>query len=138
VKNGAFVNSIVAFSGLSDGEALKEEFIESVFNSSNLSDVLDVDNSADGKFDFNKFVGTYTYDIVDSTWSKSSAQTTKMICHFPSNDTVTANNVEVSINSYADIKAVMDGETVYLPTKANATIKLDGILITEFNLVDAT
>ncbi len=137
VKNGAFLNSIVAFSGLSDGEALKEEFVESVLNA-NLGTVLDVDNSADGKFDFNKFVGTYTYNSVDSTWSKSTAQTTKMIFHFPSADTATSNNAEVSINSYTDIQAIMDGETVYLPTKANATVKVDGSLIAEFNIVDVT
>jgi hypothetical protein len=116
---------------------LKEDFVEAILND-NLGEVLDIDNTSEDRFEFNSFVGTYTYNPADTTWSKSTAQTTKIIFKFPSTDTSTSNNVEVSINSYADIQAVLDGETVFLPKSGNATIKIDGALIAELNIANVT
>lgn len=137
MKNGSLINSIVAFTGMSEGEALKEEFVEAIFK--NLGEAFDIDEDAmDDKLPFDDMVGTYTYNSVDSTWTKSTAQSTKIVLNFPSDDAATSNNVEAVVESYVHTMVTMDGESVYLPKSGHITVKKDGELIAEVNLTNVT
>lgn len=138
MKDGSLMNSIVAFTGMSEGEAMKEEFVESIFNDK-LGEAFDLAEGAmDDKFPFSDMVGTYTYEPSDSSWTKSTAQTSKIILNFPSDDAAVSNNVEVVIESYQHTMVTMDGETIYLPKAGHVTIKKDASLIGEITLTNIT
>ena len=128
MKNGSMMNSLVAFTGLSEGEALKDEFIESIFLK--IEDAVNtVDNPNDDKFYFDNYTGTWSYLAADSSWSRSLSPTNEIIVKFPSDDSKSENNVELVLKGYTDKLVKFDSEDVYLPTYFDLSITKDGTKI---------
>ena len=128
MKNGAMMNSMVAFTGLSDGEALKEEFIEAIF--AKMGDAIgEVEVPDDSKFYFDSYTGTWAYNSTDSTWNRSNTPSDKIVVQFPSDDAQTSNNVEATLSGYVDEKYVFDLEDVWLPKAFSLSVTKDGTKI---------
>ena len=135
MKNGSMMNSLVAFTGLSNGETLKDEFIESIFLK--IEDALDtVSNPNDNKFYFDNYTGTWSYLAADSSWSRSLIPTDKIIVQFPSDDLQFKNNVELVFKGYKDQKVTIDFDDVYLPTYFDLSISKDGSKIAGAELIN--
>lgn len=136
MKNGSMVNSIVAFTGLSDGEAMKEDFIEAIFVK--MEDAVDtISNPIAGKFNFDSYTGTWSYNAVDSSWSRATSPTNEIVVEFPSDDTQSTNNTVLSLKNYTDKKFVVDLEDIYLPKTVEFSITKDGTKIAGANLTTA-
>jgi hypothetical protein len=91
------------------------EFVELL--SDKLEDVADF-NAIDreSRFNFSNFAGTYTWNSSSEKWDKTSHNT--IVAKFPFSEGQ-SNNCEVGISAYTDKSCDIEGETVYLPTKAN-------------------
>lgn len=135
MKNGAMMNSIVAFTGLSEGEALKEDFIESILT--NMDGAIDTIEVPTGdKFYFSYFTGTWSYQKSDSSWTRSSSPSDKIVLEMPSDDAATTNNVVCTLQDYSDKKYELDGEEIYLPNSFSFSITKDGDKIGGIELND--
>lgn len=135
MKNGAMMNSMVAFTGLSEGEALKEDFIEGILYK--IEDAVDTINvPGEDKFYFTYYTGTWSYQIADSSWTRSSTPTDKIVVEMPSDDAQTSNNVVCTLQDYSDKKYTFDLEDVYLPKSLSFTIVKDGAKIGGIELND--
>ena len=135
MKNGSMMNSLVAFTGLSKGEALKDEFIESIFLK--IEDAVDtISNPIDDKFYFDNYKGTWSYFAADSSWSRSLSPSDKIVIQFPSDDLQFKNNVELVLQGYTDQKFTIDFDDVYLPTYFDLSITKDGIKIAGAELIN--
>jgi len=135
MKNGSMMNSIVAFTGLSEGEALKDEFIESIFWK--MEEAVDTVNTPiEERFNFGSFTGTWSYNSADSSWTRISTPTDQIIVQFPSDDTQLENNAELVLKGYTDEKLLVDNEDVYLPKTFEFSVTKDGTKIAGANLIN--
>jgi hypothetical protein len=91
-----------------------------------LGDVIDGDDiiSNDERFNFAALAGKYTWNISSGSWSKTSNSTVLLM--FPSSKDKTGNDCEAAITDYKDKQCDIEGNVIYLPTKANVYLKQDG------------
>ena len=135
MKNGSMMNSLVAFTGLSKGEALKDDFIEAIFLK--IEDAVDtISNPTDDKFYFDSYKGTWSYLASDSSWSRSLIPSDKIVIQFPSDDLQFKNNVELVLKGYTDKKFIIDFSDVYLPKYFDLSITKDGTKIAGAELIN--
>ena len=135
MRNGAMLNLLVSFAGLSEGEAMKEEFIEDVF--SNIETEIDkIDIPEDNQFHIDLFTGTWSYNLTNTTWSRSNSPSNKIVIEFPSDDTQTSNNAKIVLAGYADKKYYFDDEDVFLPKTFDIEMSVDGSKICGVRLED--
>jgi hypothetical protein len=104
------------------------EFVELLGDK--LEDVVDIDPiERDRRFNLASFAGTYTWNNSGEKWDKTS--NTFILAKFPAKKGGTG-NCEVALTEYADQECDIEGKKTYLPTKAKAYFKKDGV-----NLVTA-
>jgi hypothetical protein len=90
-----------------------------------LQDVVDFDRiENEGRFNYAAFVGRYVWNKSSSSWDKTSGNSVLVL--FPSSDNKTSNDCEAAITAYEDKRCNIEGENLYLPTKANIYLKKDG------------
>lgn len=119
------MNSVVAFTGLSEGEALKEDFVESIFmKMEEAVDTIDIPDKA--AFPFEQFTGTWSFQHSDSSWTRSSSPSNKIVVEFPSDDAQNTNNTVATLEAYVDQKFTFDLEDVWLPKSFEFTLVKDG------------
>lgn len=73
--------------------------------------------------DFDSHAGTYVYNKATNQWS-FTAGSDKIIFKFPSTETGTTNDAELSIYSFATVRVVRDGIEDYMPTSLKADLKV--------------
>ncbi|MDR2115600.1 MAG: hypothetical protein LBP87_04385 [Planctomycetaceae bacterium] len=99
------------------------EFVELM--GEKLEDVVDFDKIGDEKrFNFSAFAGKYVWNNSNTRWDKTSNNA--IIAQFPSSENKGSNDCEAAITSYEDKLCNIEGNNVYLPTKANIYFKKDG------------
>jgi hypothetical protein len=77
----------------------------------------------DRRFSFDKFQGKYTWNGTAKRWDQTADS--KIIALFPFKEGQT-NNCELAFTAYEDKSCDIEGEQVYLPTKAGAYLSKDG------------
>jgi len=126
LRDGTFYQAMIEFLNVKNGEALDADWADQLGNG--LGDVIDGNNLTNNdRFNFSLLAGKYTWNSNSARWTKTSNST--FLALFPSSKTSTINNCELGITSYTDKQFVIDGETDYLPTAANAYLKKDNIQI---------
>jgi len=121
------------FLNLSDGDALNEDWVEDI--TEDLEGVIDFDHiDENARLDFAHHAGTHVYNHMTQTWSKMIDVNDRIVFLFPSEPTMTTNNVELIMDKYEDQQVMIDGETVYLPTSAHVLMNVDNEKIMELNL----
>lgn len=132
MKNGDFVQSAFQFMKLQSGEILNEEWITDMANS--LDEVLDVRSGVEnGRFDLAALKGTYTWSQTTQSWTKSSVSGNQVVVLFPESRTATTNGYELRVSEYTDAKYVIQGDNIYLPTVAKASLKKNNVELMSIN-----
>ncbi|MDR3366529.1 MAG: hypothetical protein LBO71_06150 [Prevotellaceae bacterium] len=131
LESGSFVQALVKFTGLQNGEAKNGDWIEEVFepldNKAGISDYLD-DNE---RFSLEQFKGKYDYQRGSKSWTKTND--TKIIVNFPDSPTTTSNNCSVVISEYSDVQVTVNGDKIYVPSKIVASVSQNGTVIASCN-----
>ncbi len=89
------------------------------------------------KLQFANRTGIYTWNNTYQTWSKV-ANSSVITLKFPSRQTLTTNDAELSLNSYGDSSTSYQSTTYWLPTNANLTLKRDNNTVFSLNLANVT
>jgi hypothetical protein len=121
--------------GAGDHELRSNSYINGYYESSiseftemlgeKLQDVVDFDQIGnDGRFNYPAFTGQYVWNKSSSSWDKTSGNSILVL--FPSSGDKTSNDCEAAITAYEDKQYDIEGEKIYLPTKANIYLKKDG------------
>lgn len=136
-KSGDFVSNAVNFLGMSGGTANEEAWVSSLFDSLFVEsdfDYLETEN----KFILANHFGTYTYNIQNSSWTRTKDVSDKAVFNFPSNKSVTANDMKLIVGSYSDSQIMLSSETVSFP-KTGAiqlyknNIEIANVILNNFN-----
>jgi hypothetical protein len=99
------------------------EFVELM--GEKLEDVVDFDKIGDdSRFNFSAFAGKYVWNNSNTRWDKTTDNA--IIAQFPSSENKGSNDCEAAITSYEDQSYNIEGDNVFLPTKANIYLKKDG------------
>ncbi|MDR1181643.1 MAG: hypothetical protein LBL13_06675 [Bacteroidales bacterium] len=89
-----------------------------------LGDAVDVDNIGDeGRFNYASLKGKYAWNSSNERWDKTSDNA--FILLFPSSESKTANDCEAVLTEYEDMRCDIEGDDIYLPTKASISLKKD-------------
>lgn len=121
------------FLHLSDGDALNENWLEDL--TSDLESAIDVDHiEENNRLDLAYHAGTHIYQHATQTWSKVNDVNDRMVFLFPSEPSLSTNNVELIMDNYIDQQVTIDGETVFLPTAAHIVMFVDNEKLMEVNL----
>jgi len=133
-KNGNSIDVIFRdFLNLSNGEPLNDLWLEEL--TSDLSSVINLDDIENNqRFDISFYAATYTYNIANSSWSKTLDQSNRVVFEFPSKPTATENNAELVLENFVDAGVTIDSETIYLPVSFDMIFDVDGARVTEINL----
>jgi hypothetical protein len=105
----------------------------------NGDDILN-DIKYDHKFYFNNLLGKYTYNISTQAWTKTT--NTAMVFEFPSSESVTGNDLILTIQSYTDVptaslKTRVESGDYWMPTAFTLNLKKDDVKIIECTLINA-
>ncbi len=132
LKDGDAITAITNFINMQNGEVINEDWIEAIVEE--LDTYIDYDYIEDNRrFNFLSHVGTYTWNAVTETWSKSNSPTNKIILEFPSERNNNENNVILTFNSYNDQYVTFEDEQFWLPTSLQIDLKIDNIEIINLN-----
>lgn len=104
-----------------------EEWINDMFEA--LGDVIDFEQMEleldnEGRFYFDHYLGKYTWNHATASWDKTALDHIQL--EFPSEESMTTNDVLFSFDSYEDAQATIEGETVWFPTSLHANVKQNG------------
>ncbi|MGV3503503.1 MAG: hypothetical protein ACO1O1_07320 [Adhaeribacter sp.] len=133
IRDGEFSNWLSAAIKLEDGEALNEDWVETI--TEELSETADLERiSDDGRFNLATFAGTYTWNKTSETWIKTTNSSGQMVLIFPATPGAASNNCEFKITEYADEAHNIDGDQVYLPKVLKASLKKENSEIFSLNL----
>lgn len=129
---GTFIGSLKTFLGASSGNFDSEDWAEEVLVG--LEDFIDVESIEDNsRFNFADHTGLYEWDTNSETWSKSSSSD-HIVLEFPASENSSGNDMIFTISEYTDASTNVDGDNIYLPTRVQAQIELDGAVIFQLNL----
>lgn len=94
-------------------------------------------STAEIAFNFDDYVGTYTWDNSVERWDVDwGTPSDKIVIIFPADSTnMGNNNATLTISDYEEVAVTSDGYTEYLPTLLAADLKIDG---TEYMSIDMT
>jgi hypothetical protein len=133
MKDGDLMTSFVDFVGISNGEILDEEFVETLLDE--LGEALDtIEEPEEPRLPFETLTGTWTYDISNETWNRTKTPSNKIIVEFPSDKNQTQNNIEASLSDYVDAQYTFDMEDVWLPKSFELSVKKNGIELAKMDL----
>ena len=123
------------FLNLTDGDVLNEDWIEDF--TEDLENVIDFDHIDEtSRLDLGFHAGTHIYNIGTQSWDKVNDVNDRVIFLFPSEPTLTTNNVELIMDKYEDQQVMIDGETIYLPTSVHVIMNVDNEKIMELDLAN--
>jgi hypothetical protein len=92
-----------------------------------LGDVINEDAAfKNDRFNYNTIKGNYTWNKTAQKWDKTNSD--KIVALFPSKEGQN-NNCELAITTYTDQQCNIESDNVWLPTKANAYLKKDGVTL---------
>ena len=78
----------------------------------------------EGHFDFERNLGTYTWNIAYQGWDITHGGT-NIVINFPTDSTLTENNATLTINNFEDQEFVDDYDTWYQPTAIDANLYIN-------------
>ena len=137
MKNGAMMNTFLAFTGVSEGEEFNEDFIDDIFsNMETAIDTIDSYNTSENKFYVEDFAGTWSYNLNNNSWSRDKAITDKIIIQFPSDEFQTSNDAEIVLKGYTDVLYTFDQEDIYLPKTFDFSVSKEGMKLGAVNLTN--
>ena len=137
MKNGAMMNTFLAFTGVSEGEEFNEDFIDDIFsNMETAIDTIDSYNTSENKFYVEDFAGTWSYNLNNNSWSRDKAITDKIIIQFPSDEFQTSNDAEIVLKGYTDERHTFDQEDIYLPKTFDFSVSKEGMKLGAVNLTN--
>lgn len=127
LRNGMFVGSLENFLGSSaEWKADISSGFENIF-------MLE---SSQNRFDYASKTGVYVWDSSSESFSNSSSSE-NIVVEFPAAESSTSNNAEFTFSEYSDASTTVDGEQVYLPTRVQSELMVDGESTFALNLNDA-
>ena len=89
---------------------------------------------AEDRFDFDLWVGTYTWDADHQMWDPVFGDPPdKIIVNFPTEGS-TSNNATLTINTYEDVEITDDYGSWYQPTNIEADLTIDGIKVVDISM----
>jgi hypothetical protein len=98
-----------------------------------LGDVIDYDEEEnENRFNFARLAGKYTWNSGSERWDVTSHNA--ILLSFPSSESKTANDCEAAFTAYEDKRCDIEGDIIYLPTKANIYLKKDNETLFSTNL----
>ncbi|MDR2286041.1 MAG: hypothetical protein LBE04_00985 [Prevotellaceae bacterium] len=87
-----------------------------------LEEIVDFDKIGnEGRFNFATVAGRYVWDNSSKRWNKTSHNSVLVL--FPSSENKGSNDCEAAITAYEDKQCDIEGDIIYLPTKANIYLK---------------
>lgn len=133
----SFTELFKNFLNMSDGEMLNEAWVEDV--TEGLEAVFDFEDVEDNmRFDLSHHAGTHVFNQSNSSWTKMSDVSDKVILKFPSEPNVNVNNVELIMDTYTDQLVNIDGESMSLPKTMHVSVNIDAAKAFEFTLSKVT
>lgn len=133
IRDGEFSNWLSAAIKLEEGEALNEDWVETI--TEELAETADLERiSDDERFSLASFAGTYTWNKTTETWSKTANSNGHMVLIFPATPGTSSNNCEFKVTEYTDEAHNIDGDQVYLPKVLKASLKKESTEIMNLNL----
>jgi len=146
-------NTIESFYGclntLDDGD-LSDFLLYSLFNNGNsayndtwLKSLTDKFEQQHGdiilndKLQFANKAGIYSYNKNTQIWTKVN-NSNVLTLQFPSKQSESINDAELSLNSYSDTSVTYNSNTFWLPNAANLTLKRNGTTLFALNLSNVT
>jgi len=145
-KNGKFIQGIVAFNGIANGESQNDEWVsETVGNlinkialgTANQYGDYEMDEASDFQFTIGQIKGIYTYSSTTKDFSVASSSANELVVKLPSAPSVSYNNVVLTFSKYEFSNYTFDGEQVPLPTSVYLSVSIDGEKAFEIDLKSA-
>jgi hypothetical protein len=124
LRNGCGVSSFDKFYNFDNGTALNRSWVDMI--SYQLETALDysyVDQTR--QFDFNRHVGTYSWDANTQTFMMTSGPNDKVVVNAPVMMGLANNNATATVSAYTQQSTVFDGEQYYLPNTASIDVQVD-------------
>ena len=134
VRDGDFSQALISFLSISNNVVGNEDWINdmsSALDTAMAFPELDPNNS---KFNFAAYRGIYEWNRITKKFTKSTS-TAGIFINFPSEPSVTTNNINIKFTTYTDALYQANAEDVYLPTSVKATLSKNNV---ELMNVDAT
>lgn len=134
VRDGAFVQTLITFLSLSNNTVGNEDWINDMSNALDTAmgfPELDPNNS---RFNFAAYKGTYEWNRTTKKFVKSISADGIFI-NFPSEPSVTSNNINAKLTTYTDALYHVNADELYLPNSVKAVVLKNNVEIVN---LDAT
>lgn len=134
VRDGEFSQTLIKFLAISNNVVGNETWINE------MTDALEASmgqlqlNSANSRFDFAAYRGTYDWNRTTKVFTKTPSSTGIFI-NFPSEPSKLTNNVSLKFTTYTDALYQANAADIYLPTSVKMNMTKDNVEIAN---VDAT
>lgn len=115
LQSGKFASSAMSFTGSSEWMADISTGMENIF-------MLE---SSQNRFDFASKTGVYEWDSSSNEFSAASSSE-NIVVKFPISESSSSNNAEFTVSEYSDAATTVGGEQMYLPTRIQSELKVDG------------
>ena len=125
--NGA--QSLINFIKLSNGTTSNDDWINKMSDA--LDSIFPQSTKQDGTFDFAAYTGTYTWNHKTQTFSRKQSNTISI--EFPSDSTLSNNDIIATFQSYTEKKYQVNSQDNYFPTSAVINITKNGSKIAGVN-----
>jgi len=80
--------------------------------------------TTNGRLDFSASTGIYAWDEDQEDWTKAGTSD-DIVLRFPTSRGA-SNDAEFTLSAYADTDVAVEGESIYLPTRIDASLTVDG------------
>lgn len=125
-KDGDLGALIESSTGLSQGDTDNDKIAWIEGMAEGVADVIDFDQiETDGQFILSSHEGTYTYSNTTKEWTKTAASG-KIELSFPSDSTLSSNDMTLAVTSYTDEVHDIDGDNYGLPLSATIALSQNG------------
>lgn len=125
LKNGDAIGLILDdMIGLSNGEVPDEVWMDAIME--NLGSTIDTGEEDESfRLVMADIGGVFEFNKSDSSWTETSASTSKIEFKFPTSEGG-SNNASLVLDNYADKEFTTNDSTYYLPTAASLSLTVDG------------
>lgn len=136
ISKGEGMSAMNNFLMMQEGVAQNEEWIDTLV--SRLDQVMDLSYIEEtNRFEMEKHTGTYTWNVNTEIWSYNATPQDKIILLLPESPASQQNNLKLTFSGYADQQISVEGEEIWIPVAAHATIALNGEDLMALDLHDA-
>jgi hypothetical protein len=127
VRDGVSIQALFRFMALSGGTVGNEGWIDTMSNELELKmGTIELD-TANSKFNFSNYWGTYNWNKTTRVFTKTPA--TGIFINFPSEPAQASNNVNIKFDTYNDGLYQANAKNIYLPTRVKMNMLKDNVEI---------